>query len=204
MTPVPQDYVIVKAPQFSFSRLQGADPVLRVEMSSTGEVACFGKNLYEAYYKAILATGASIKNKSALLSLGGMVNKERFFDSVSVLNSMNFSLYATDQTYQFLKDHGIVSKLVKKAYEKKRNSVLDLIQSGEVSFVINLSKKVDKDEIKLFHEHVIDGYKIRRATVDANIPLFTDLDGAITFVRALSMYQKNQLEIKSITDYTDH
>jgi carbamoyl-phosphate synthase large subunit len=201
LTPVPKDYVVVKAPQFSFSRLTGADPVLQVEMASTGEVACFGKDLYEAYYKSILATGVSIKSKSALLSLGGMVNKERFLTSARMLAEMGYKLYATDQTHSFLKSRNVKSHLVPKVHEEKRKSVIDVIESGDVSLVINLSKKVDKEEIKLLHEHVIDGYKIRRATVDANIPLFTDLHGAIAFVRALNTYAIDDLEVKSLGEY---
>jgi carbamoyl-phosphate synthase large subunit len=201
VTPVPDDYVVVKAPQFSFSRLQGADPVLQVEMASTGEVACFGADLYEAYYKAVLGTGVSVKTKSALLSLGGMVNKERFLASARMLHSMGYQLYATDQTHAFLEEHDVKASLVPKVYEAKGQSVLDVIAEGKVSLAINLSKKVDRDEIELLHEHVIDGYKIRRAAVDANIPLFTDLHGAIAFVRALHTYQIADLEVKSLSEY---
>lgn len=200
-TPIPKDYVVVKAPQFSFSRLQGADPVLQVEMVSTGEVACFGRDMYEAYYKSVLAAGIDIKSRSALLSLGGEANKERFLTSAHLLHEMGYELYATDQTHAFLKSHHIPSHLVRKIYEEKKQNVIDVIQNGNVSLVINLSKNVDEEEIKLLHEHVIDGYRIRRATVDANIPLFTDLHGAIAFVRALHMYEKKHLEVKSIKEY---
>lgn len=193
------NYVAVKAPQFSFARLEGADPALRVEMSSTGEVACFGETAEEAYLKSLFSTGLSLKNKTALVTIGGDDFKLRFAESIWRLKNLGFKLYATLNTYKFLKTKGVRTKLVYKVYEGKNPSVIDIIKSKQVSLVINLSE--DYNNAVLLKKHQTDGYLIRRAAIDNNIPLFTDLNSARFFVNALDRYKIKDLKIKSWEEY---
>ena len=193
------NFVAVKAPQFSFSRMESADPVLRVEMSSTGEVACFGETAEEAYLKSLISTGFSLKEKSALVTVGGDENKLRFAESVWRLKNLGFKLYATRNTHLFLKSKGVKTKLVSKVYEGTRPHVVDLIKERKVSLVINLSE--DYHNGNLFQKEGTDGYLIRRATIDNNIPLITDLNSARFFVKAIDKYKIEDLKIKSWDEY---
>jgi len=193
------DYVAVKAPQFSFSRLEGADPILRVEMGSTGEVACFGETAEEAYLKSLLSTGLSLKNKTALVSIGGDDNKLRFAESVWRLKNLGFKLYATLNTHNFLKTKGVRTVLVNKVYEGKKPDVIDIIKSKKISLVINLSE--DYNNANLFEKQVTDGYLIRRTAIDNNIALFTDINSARFFIKALWKYKIEDLKIKSWNEY---
>ena len=192
-------FVAVKAPQFSFSRMESADPVLRVEMSSTGEVACFGETAEEAYLKSLISTGFSLKKKSALVSIGGDENKLRFAESVWRMKNLGFILYATHNTHVFLKSKGVCTKLVSKVYERKRPSVIDIIKKHAVSLVINLSE--DSHNGSLYKKEETDGYIIRRATIDNNISLITDLNAARFFVKAIDKYELKDLQIKSWKEY---
>lgn len=194
------DHVVVKSPQFSFSRLTGADPVLKVEMSSTGEVACFGKDLGEALYKSILASTGLTDQKSALLTLGGPVNKRRLLEAIIQLSEMNYKLYATSATYDFLTERGIKAEMVYKVYENKNPNVINLINDKKVAFVINLSEQNGSKQKKV-GDPATDGYLIRRATVDSHIPLFTDLQLARSFIKALTENNLEDLEIKPWQDY---
>lgn len=195
------DYVVVKAPQFSFARLEGVDPVLRVEMASTGEVACFGDTAEEAYLKAVYSTGVSLREKTALLSIGGEVNKERLLNAVWRLYNMGFQLFATENTHLYLKKKGILSRVVKKVYEDKNNNVVDVIEQKKVSLVINISEKYEEAP-KVYEKLVSDGYLIRRAAIDNNIPLFTDMKTTRYFIRAIEKYSMKDLMIKSWGEYT--
>lgn len=190
----------VKVPHFSFTRLRSADPVLRVEMASTGEVACFGEDIYESYLKAILSTGLPIPQKSALLSLGGDEGKIRLLPAVRTLHSMGFSLYATKRTSEFLKSYGINTSFVYKVYEHGKPNVVDLIKEHKVSLVINISDRSDLAVKSLIKEQT-DGYLIRRAAVDANVPLFTKATIASVFVTAIEKYSLDSLQIKSWDEY---
>jgi len=192
-------FVAVKAPQFSFSRMESADPVLRVEMSSTGEVACFGDTAEEAYLKSLISTGFSLKEKSALITVGGDENKLRFAESVWRLKNMGFTLYATHNTHLFLKSKGVKTKEVSKVYEGKRPNVVDIIKNRTVALVINLSE--DYRTSSLSKKEGTDGYLIRRATIDNNIPLITDLNVARFFVKAIDKYELKDLQIKSWDEY---
>lgn len=193
------DYVLVKSPQFSFSRLEGADPVLQVEMSSTGEVACFGENIQEALLKSILATGAKFTNKAALLSIGGIVNKNIFFESARLLDEAGFTIYATIKTHEFLKTRGIPSVLLNKLYSGVKPDMLDIINGKKVSFVINIS---DTSEVTKHHaDHITDGYVIRRAAIDTNIPLITNLQVAKLLIEALCRLKEEDLKIKAWSEY---
>jgi len=201
--------VVVKSPQFSFARLSGADPVLRVEMSSTGEVAAFGRTYDEALLKSILsASSFDFKTKAVLLSLGGTRNKAIFLDYARGLVALGYKIFATDTTADFLKEHEVECEVVLKASEQSqikggRPNVLDIIQSKKVAFVVNLSQQGTRVQGDRRKRHLTDGFRIRRAVVDNQIPLFTDLNLARAFVKALQNYSINDLEIKSYKEYLE-
>jgi len=195
--------VVVKSPQFSFSRLLGADPILRVEMSSTGEAACFGRDYDDALLKSILSTNSfDFKNKNVVLSLGGGLNKAKFLETANILISLNYTIFATDTTAEFFKKHGVKCKAMRKAFERTPN-VLDIIEGKKVSFVVNLSKPATAvfNEKSGTERVITDGFRIRRVTVDSQIPLFTDLQLARAFIKALARYKVEDLEIKSYREY---
>jgi len=193
------DYVAVKAPQFSFARLEGADPILRIEMASTGEVACFGKTAEEAYLKSLISTGLSLNKKSVLVTLGGEENKMRFAESVWRLKNLGFKIYSTEKTHKFLKSKGVKTIFVYKVHDKKSPNVVDIISQKKVSLVINISEKGDGNQVA--SEYKTDGYLIRRAAIDNNISLFTDINSARLFVQALDKYKIEDLKIKSWDEY---
>ncbi|MBI2086226.1 carbamoyl-phosphate synthase (glutamine-hydrolyzing) large subunit [Candidatus Daviesbacteria bacterium] len=188
------DYVGVKAPQFSFSRIKGADPRLRVEMSSTGEVACFGDDLEEAYLKAILAVGFKIPKNSIFLSIGGEKNKLDILISARQLSKLGFKIYATEHTSKFLNENGIKNTRVYKISERKHPSVVDLLKSDVVDLVINISESKSA-------EGETAGYIIRRNCIDLGIPLVTNLQAAELLVSALSNKKMEDLQIKSWDEY---
>ncbi|MDD5720903.1 MAG: carbamoyl-phosphate synthase (glutamine-hydrolyzing) large subunit [Candidatus Pacebacteria bacterium] len=198
--------VVVKSAQFSFARLLGADPVLRVEMSSTGEAACFGRDYDEALLKSILSTNKfDFKNKNVFLSLGGDLNKVKFFETARILISLGYKIFATDTTAKFLKNQNIECTVARKAYQRSPN-IIDIIEDKQVSFVVNLSKT---EEIEVMKEKEIkrmlaDGFQVRRATVDNQIPLFIDLHLARAFIKALARYSIDDLEIKSYKEYLNN
>jgi carbamoyl-phosphate synthase large subunit len=167
-------YVAVKAPQFSFARLPGADPVLRVEMSSTGEVACFGDSAGEAFLKATYATGFAIKKKGVLFTVGGLARKERMLDTAWKLVSLGFTLYTTKRTHEFLLEHHVPSIQVRKVHEGGHPNVLDVIRNRNVSIVINIQESFH-DQMLSMDEQVIAGYLVRRAAVEQNVLLLTDI-----------------------------
>ena len=187
------DYVAVKAPQFSFNRIKGADPKLRVEMSSTGEVACFGEDLAESYLKSLLATGFKIPRKSVFLSLGGEENKVDFLSSAAKLKKLGLKIYATDKTSEFLKKSGIANTRVYKISDQKSPTILDLLDKNLVDLAINLvspENGVGKD-----------GFIIRRNCIDFGVPLITNLQSAIALSSALSSKTVEDLKISSWDEY---
>ncbi|OGI82077.1 carbamoyl phosphate synthase large subunit [Candidatus Nomurabacteria bacterium RIFCSPLOWO2_02_FULL_44_12] len=195
--------VVVKSPQFSFTRLLGADPILRVEMSSTGEAACFGDDYDEALLKAILSTNRfDFDNRAVLLSLGGNINKAKFLETARILTTLGYKIFATDTTAEFLSRQQVLCENVRKAYQESPN-VINIIESKKVGFVVNLSK--DESERsgagEVAKQVVTDGFRIRRATVDNQIPLFTDLHLARAFIKALGRKTLKDLEIKSYKEY---
>lgn len=197
--------VLVKSPQFSFARLLGADPILRVEMSSTGEVACFGRDYNEALLKSILSINKfDFNKKNVLLSLGGSLNKAKFLEATQSLIYLGYNIFATDTTAEFFHNQNIDCISVRKAFEQSPN-VLDIIENKKIAFVVNLSKIENIDNLKkerneLKHS-ITDGFRIRRATVDNQIPLFTNLHLARAFIKSLVNYQIEDLEIKSYREY---
>jgi carbamoyl-phosphate synthase large subunit len=162
-------------------------------------VACFGETAEEAYLKSLISTGFSIREKAALITVGGEENKLRFAESVWRMKNLGFMLYATYNTHHFLKSKGVKTKLVHKVYEDKDNNVVSLIKDHKVSLVINLSDGYNND--RLFTKEESDGYKIRRATIDNNIPLITDLNAARFFVNAIHHNELKDLKIKSWNEY---
>lgn len=188
-------FTAVKAPQFSFSRLTGADPVLNVEMASTGEVACFGEDLEEAYLKAIIATGGHVPQQGIFISLGGEDKKQRFLESARLLATLGLPLYATEKTYQFLLDHGIVSTMLYKLHEQKEPNILTYFRDHQVDLAINVADSYISSEVDK------DGYAIRRYAIDHNIPLFTKIKQARLFARAIIEKDLETIPIKSWNEY---
>lgn len=172
-------YVGVKAPQFSFSKILGADPILRIEMASTGEVATFGQDVYEAFLKSIMATGMKLPTKSVFISLGGDENKIKFLESARALERFGLKIYATSGTSKFLKDHEIKNQKLYKIHENKKPTVIDFIVAKKIDLVINIFVPYQENDLG-------DGYLIRRATIDFAIPLLTNLQTAELFAKALS------------------
>jgi len=188
------DHVAVKAPQFSFSRLKGADPVLGVEMASTGEVACFGDNLEEAFLKAMISVGFKIPRQSILLSIGKLEDKADFINSAKTLTDMGFKLYATKGTHELLNQSNIKTTLVYKAQEKQSPNLLKYLQQKKFDLVINVPRNYS-------HEEVTAGYLIRRAAIDLNIPLITNLQVAKLIVKTLKLLTPADIKIKSWDEY---
>jgi carbamoyl-phosphate synthase large subunit len=189
------DHIVVKAPQFSFSRLSGADPILGVEMSSTGEVACFGDDLEEAFLKSLLSTGFRLPKENILLTLGDLEDKIEFLPSAEKLVEMGYKLYATTNTHQLLKDNGVRSRHVFKINEKQSPNILTMLEKKKFDLVINTQS--------LKHVHAVerDGYIMRRKAIDYNIPLINNLKIAELFVNSIYKYKLGQLEIKSMDEY---
>ncbi len=183
------DFVGVKAAQFSFSRVKGADPVLRVEMSSTGEVACFGADIYEAFLKSQIAIGAKIPKKSVFISLGGDENKIKFLESAKLLEAFGLKIFATSGTSKYLTDHGIKNQKLYKIHENKKPTVVDYITAKKIDLVINVFIPYQENDLG-------DGYLIRRAAIDFGIPILTNLQTAELFVKSIS--QKPLSELKSL------
>lgn len=190
------NFVAAKVAQFSFARLTGADPVLDVEMASTGEVACFGNDAEEAFLLAELSVGGRIPKKGIFISLGGELNKIKFLDSVRRLEKLDLPFFATDKTSAFLTKNGVKVKKLNKIHEGKKPTILDYFEDKKIDMAINLSE----DEAK---KDFTDGYYIRRAAIDKNIPLFTNLQKAQLFVKAITEKNIDDLQIKSWDEYVN-
>ena len=189
------DYVGIKASQFSFSRLQGADPVLGVDMSSTGEVGCLGENTSEALLKAMLSVGQEIPKKSVLLSTGGTKQKVDMLDAAHKLYDKGYTLYATGGTHKFLTDNGIPAILVYWPSESdKQPQALEMLHRKQIDMVVNIPKNLSSTELS-------NGYKIRRAAVDLNIPVLTNARLASAFIDAFCDLSLDQIEIKPWGEY---
>lgn len=188
------DHVGVKAPQFSFSRLKGADPVLGVEMASTGEVACFGKDLYEAFLKAMISVGFRLPQKSILVSIGRIEDKADLLSTIKSLHQQGFTLYATEGTHDFLRDNAIPSTKVYKIGSKGKPGLLEVIEARKVDFAINIPKNHS-------HEEATSGYQLRRRTTDLNIPLVTNIQVAKLVVDCLERDTLKDLAIEPWKTY---
>jgi carbamoyl-phosphate synthase large subunit len=188
------DYVGVKAPQFSFTRIKGADPVLSVEMASTGEVACIGDNFEEAFLKALLSVGFTYPERNILLSTGPFESKAKFLPNAKRLSELGFHLYATQGTSDFMKYHGIRSDVLYWPLQKKEPNTLSYISERKLDLVINIPKSIDEEELT-------NDYIIRRKCIDHNIPLITNLQFAERFIDAVSSLKLEDLSIKSWDEY---
>lgn len=188
------DYVGVKFPQFSFPRLKGADPVLGVEMASTGEVACFGDDLEEAFLKGFLATGGRLPEKNILLSIGREEDKMDMLETAKSLVKSGFSLFATENTSKFLDLHQVENQKLHKVTEKTPPNIGEYLDSRKLDLAIVIPTSYA-------HEEVTDGYLIRRKAIDRNIPLITNVQVAKTLVRAVRKYKAGDLKIKEWGEY---
>ena len=189
------DYVGIKASQFSFSRLQGADPVLGVDMSSTGEVGCIGSDTDEAVLKSMLSVGYRIPEKSVLLSTGSAKQKAAMLDAAHKLHDHGYRLYATGGTHTFLNDNGIPAiKVYWPSEADKYPQALEMLHNKEIDLVVNIPKNLSSTELS-------NGYKIRRAAIDLNIPLLTNARLASAFIDAFTSMSIDQIEIKSWDEY---
>lgn len=189
------DYVGVKASQFSFSRLGGADPVLGVDMASTGEVACIGDDTNEAILKSLLAVGLRIPKKAVLLSTGSAKQKADMLDAAHMLHKAGLTIYATGGTCQFLHDNGIPAiRVYWPSTPDQHPQALELLHSHEIDLVVNMPKNFTGTELS-------NGRKIRRAAIDLNIPLLTNSQLASAFIRAFTTLPLDSLEIKSWQEY---
>jgi carbamoyl-phosphate synthase large subunit len=189
------DYVGVKAPQFSFTRLRGADPVLGVEMASTGEVACLGEDIHEAFLKSLLSTGFKLPKKNILLSTGRLKEKAQLLESAKQLVDMGYSLFATGGTANFLINNGISATMLHWPLEAdKKPNIIDHIKEGKLDLIINIPKSHEKEELS-------NNYIIRRKAVDYSIPLITNRKCANLFVEALAKLKEDDLHVKSWDEY---
>jgi carbamoyl-phosphate synthase large subunit len=188
------NYVGVKAPQFSFTRLEGADPTLGVEMASTGEVGCLGNDFDEAFLKALISVGFRIPIRSVLLSSGNIESKAELLESVRMLMNMGIIFYATRGTAKFLKNNGIPAEVLNWPLEKRQPNTLDYIKNGEIDLVINIPKNYQETELT-------NDYMIRRTAVDYNVPLITNRQFAMRFAEAISRTSLSDLMIKSWEEY---
>lgn len=189
------DYVGIKASQFSFSRLQGADPVLGVDMSSTGEVGCLGESTSEALMTSMLSVGHRIPKKGVLLSTGSAKQKADLLESAHRLHKKGYQLYATAGTHRYLNDNGIPAILVHWPSEADKDpQALDLLHRKQIDFVVNIPKNLTSNELT-------NGYKIRRAAVDLNVPLITNARLASAYIRAFCDLTVDDIEIKSWDEY---
>lgn len=188
------DYVGVKAPQFSFTRLQGADPTVGVEMASTGEVGCLGDDFDEAFLKALISVGFRFPIRSILLSTGPLADKVAFADSARLLNGLGVRLYATRGTAEFLGSSGLPSTIVHWPSEGGTPNALELIEKKQVELVINIPKNFQEAELS-------NDYYIRRRAVDFGIPLLTNIQLANRLAEAISRKGVGDLRIRELQDY---
>jgi len=188
------DYVGVKAPQFSFTRIKGADPVLSVEMASTGEVACIGDSFEEAFLLALLSVGFGYPKKNLLLSTGPFESKAQFLPDAKRLQDLGFNLYATRGTSDFLKYNHISSQVLNWPLEKREPNILTFIEEGKLDLIINIPKS--HEEVELTNDYII-----RRKAVDFNVPLITNLQFAERFIDAITRYTQDDLAVKAWDEY---
>jgi carbamoyl-phosphate synthase large subunit len=188
------DYVGVKASQFSFSRLAKADPVLGVDMASTGEVGCIGDSFYEALLKAMYSVGYRMPEKAVLISSGPAKSKADLIEAARLLLKRGYKLYATRGTQQFLNNAGVESEMAHWPDEKNSPNTVELIRSRVVDLVINIPKDLTATELN-------NDYQIRRSAVDYNIPLITNARLASAFIHAFCMVTEEELEIKAWDEY---
>ena len=189
------DYVGIKASQFSFNRLQKADPVLGVDMTSTGEVGCIGDDVSEAILKSMLSVGLRIPQKNILLSTGTAKQKVDMLDAAKMLASKGYNLFATGGTHRFLQENGVPSTLVYWPSETgMQPQALDMLHEKKIDMVVNIPRDLSVGELD-------NGYRIRRAATDLNIPLITNARLASAFIKAFCTLSVDDIQIKSWQEY---
>lgn len=191
------DYVGIKASQFSFSRLQKADPVLGVDMTSTGEVGCIGNTTDEAILQAMLSVGQRIPQKAVLMSTGGAKQKVAMLNAARLLHEKGYTIYGTEGTCRFLNDNQIPCQICYWPSQDQSPQALDLLHQRKVDFVVNINKNLTSGELT-------NGYKLRRAAIDLNIPVITNARLASAFITAFCHLSLEDISIKSWSDYSSH
>ncbi len=190
------DYVGIKASQFSFSRLQKADPVLGVDMASTGEVGCIGDDTNEAILKSMLSVGYTIPKKNILLSTGDARQKAEMLNASRLLVKNGYNLFATGGTYKYLVENNVpATRVLWPSESGEERGALEMIQNREIDFVVNIPKNLTESELS-------NGYKIRRASVDFNIPIITNTRLATAFIISFCNLPVEEIQIKSWDEYT--
>lgn len=188
------DYVGIKASQFSFNRLQKADPVLGVDMASTGEVGCLGEDSRTALIKSMLSVGHRIPKKNILLSTGDGKQKAEMLAACQMLQAHGYTLYATGGTSRYLTENGIKNNLVYWPSEERHPQAIDMLHNHEIDMVVNVPKNLSSSELS-------NGYKIRRAAIDLNVPLITNARLASAFIYAFCTVKLDELDIKCWQEY---
>ncbi|KAL9127681.1 MAG: hypothetical protein Q9217_003479, partial [Psora testacea] len=201
---IPADYVGVKVPQFSFSRLSGADPVLGVEMASTGEVACFGRDKYEAYIKALISTGFRLPKKNILLSIGSFGQKMEMLPSIEKLHKLGYNLFATAGTADYLQEHNIPVKYLEILSNESENqksefSLTQHLANNLIDLYINLPSS---NRFRRPANYMSQGYRTRRMAVDYQTPLVTNVKNAKILIEAIARH--HDFEIRNIDYQTGH
>ena len=188
------DWIGVKASQFSFSRLHNADPALGVDMSSTGEVGCIGEDFDEALLSSMIAVGNTIPQKNIMVSSGGVKSKVDLLEPCKLLDKNGYNLYATAGTASFLRDNGVNVTTVSWPDEEGENNVMEMFSQHAFDLVVNIPKDHSRRELT-------NGYKIRRAAIDHNIPLLTNARLAGAFIKAFTSMKMEDIKIKSWQEY---
>jgi len=188
------EWIGVKASQFSFTRLHKADPVLGVDMSSTGEVGCLGDDYNEALLSSMIAVGYSIPKKGILISSGAAKSKVELLDACKLLAEKNYVIYATSGTQKFLNENGIQAITVDWPDEEGKNNVIEIMSNHKIDLVVNIPKNHSRRELT-------NGYKIRRAAIDHNIPLLTNARLASAFIEAFCTISDKDIQIKNWQEY---
>ena len=191
----------IKVPQFSFMQLEGSDIVLGVEMQSTGEVACYGNSFYDALSKAYEAAGYNLPlSGSALITIGGQKNKEKMLSPISLINSMNFKILATEHTAEFIKNN--ITKSVQEVHKisepVRKPNISEILYDKKIDFIINIPST---STIEKYVGMLDDEYQIRRKAVEMGIPVLTTVESAISFIHCLEWRNKNKPSINSLSKY---
>lgn len=188
------DYIGVKASQFSFSRLKGADPILGVDMSSTGEVGCLGNSIHDAIIKAMLSVGYKIPKKNILLSGGTLYSKNDLLESIKILNNNGYKLFATEEMHDYLLKYNIKTICLNQSNDKKNYKIIDFLEHKKIELVINIPKKISMNKFD-------NDYLIRRAAIDFNIPLLTNTRLTNIFVKSFCELSINKIDTSDISYY---
>ena len=191
------DYVCIKCPIFSFKRLKGVDPILKVEMGSTGEVACFGNDKFDAYLKSLISSDKHFKKyiNTILLSFDlstSTENMKEIFRLINLLKDVNITIYTTEETHQFL-DMNNINNI-------STNTPIEDIKMDKIDLVINIPQKRNTQKTQKTHTQDIN-YRIRREAIDCSIPLITNIKKALLFILSIRKYKYKNLEIKSWQEY---